>query len=216
MAVKLKWITPDTDKMIAHMARVSNPKAQEGDPASKLINYLLKHKHYSPFEMACMCVEIETTRDVSRQILRHRSFHFQEFSQRYSEVPEEPEFSLQARLQDPKNRQNSVPVNDSWFNEDWLSIQSTVWTVCWAAYKGALAIGVAKELARKLLPEGLVRTRMYMQGTIRDWLHYVAVRSGPDTQLEHRVVATEIGQLLSQQCPEIYKAALKAKVIDVQ
>lgn len=212
MKVSLKWITPDADKMVAHMARVSNPNAQEGDPATKLINYLLKHKHYSPFEMACMCVEIETTRDIARQILRHRSFHFQEFSQRYSEAPEDPELATQPRTQDLKNRQNSVHSGDAKLTRYWLSIQNFVWQTCWTAYTGALALGIAKELARKLLPEGLVRTRMYMQGTLRDWIHYVGIRQGPETQLEHRQIAYRIGMILEDVCPDIADAAIAANI----
>lgn len=212
MKVSLKWITPDADKEIAHMARVSNPKAKPGDPAEKLIQYLFDHKHVSPFEMACMCVEIETTRDIARQILRHRAFHFQEFSQRYSKVPEEPEFVEVARLQDAKNRQNSIVSDDEKLHRDFLSIQRFVWNMCWTAYEGALALGIAKELARKLLPEGLGRTRMYMQGTIRDWVHYLGVRQGPETQLEHREVAFAIGKIFEENCPTVAQAARKAGV----
>lgn len=211
MKVNLKWITPDADQMVAHMARVSNPDAQEGDPATKLITYLLKHKHFSPFEMACMCVEIETTRDIARQILRHRSFHFQEFSQRYSEAPEEPEFGS-ARLQDTANRQNSIPTDDIFIGNNWARLQQTVWTLCWGSYQMALKLGIAKEVARKLLPEGLTRTRMYMQGTLRDWIHYVGIRQGPETQLEHRQIAYHIGMILEEVCPDIADAAIAANI----
>jgi thymidylate synthase (FAD) len=204
--VSLKWITPDADKMVAHMARVSNPNAQEGDPAGKLIAYLIKHQHWSPFEMACMCVEIETTRDIARQILRHRSFHFQEFSQRYAEVKETPELCEQARLQDIENRQNSIPCEDIELNDGWIWWQHRVWDFCWAGYQACLKMGIAKELARKLLPEGLVRTRMYMQGTLRDWIHYLAIRRGPETQKEHRDVAIAIATVMAAQCPDIYYA----------
>ena len=208
MKVSLKWITPDADKMVAHMARVSNPNAQEGDPATKLIHYLLDHKHFSPFEMACMCVEIETTRDIARQILRHRSFHFQEFSQRYSEVPEEPEF-CDARLQDTKNRQNSLVTDDPLTQSVWDELQCEIWDGAYSCYKTALSRGIAKELARKLLPEGLTRTRMYMQGTLRDWIHYITIRTGPETQKEHRDVAEAIAQVFAEHCPVIYEAAVK-------
>lgn len=163
--------------------------------------------------MACMCVEIETTRDIARQILRHRSFHFQEFSQRYSEVPEEPQFTEGARLQDKKNRQNSTPISDVVINQKWLTLQKMVWECCWNAYKAALFLGIAKELARKLLPEGLSRTRMYMQGTIRDWLHYVSIRQGPETQLEHRQIAYRVGLLLEENCPVVAEAAIQANLI---
>jgi len=212
MDVKLVWITPETDKTIAYLARVSNPKATPEDPADKLIAYLIKHKHWSPFEMANACVEIETTRDISRQIIRHRSLHFQELSQRYTEAPEDPEFS-DARLQDHKNRQNSIPTDDRVITSGWSAIQRTVWNCCWASYQAALKLGVAKELARKLLPEGLTKTRMYANGTIRDWLHYISVRTDPTTQLEHRLVAQRILQALEEQCPSIINAARQAGVI---
>lgn len=213
MKVNLKWITPNADKMIAHMARVSNPNASEGDPADKLIAYLLAHKHFSPFEMACVCIEIHTTRDIARQILRHRSFHFQEFSQRYAVADQEPEISPFARLQDKKNRQNSIPVDDDILNAYWVDIQNKVWAVCWAAYKACLAMGIAKELARKLLPEGLTHTHMYMQGTIRDWLHYVDIRQGPETQLEHQQIAYRCGLILEENCPDIASAAIAANIM---
>lgn len=213
MKVDLKWITPDADKMIAHMARVSNPNATEDDPADKLIAYLIKHKHWSPFEMAGMCVEIETTRDIARQILRHRSFHFQEFSQRYSVVDEEPVFA-DTRLQDVNNRQNSLYTSDKTLIELWNNDQKTVWDKAYESYKGALGMGVAKELARKLLPEGLTKTRMYMHGTIRDWIHYVSIRCGHETQLEHRDIAFSILKIMYEEIPSIMDAAIAAGVID--
>ncbi len=162
--------------------------------------------------MACMCVEIHTTRDIARQILRHRAFHFQEFSQRYSVVSEEPEIS-DARLQDHKNRQNSFPVDDQLISKQWAEFQNRVWDFCWFTYQAALAIGIAKELARKLLPEGLTQTRMYMQGTLRDWLHYIGIRARTETQKEHRDVAQAIAQLLLDECPVIYNAAFNAGVL---
>lgn len=213
MKVNLKWITPDADKMIAHMARVSNPNATEDDPADELIAYLIKHKHWSPFEMAGMCVEIETTRDIARQILRHRSFHFQEFSQRYSVVDEEPVFA-DTRLQDVNNRQNSFYTSDKTLIELWNNDQKIVWDKAYESYKGALGMGVAKELARKLLPEGLTKTRMYMHGTIRDWIHYVSIRSGHETQLEHRDIAFSILKIMYEEIPSIMDAAIAAGVID--
>lgn len=213
MDVKLNWITPKSDANLAYMARVSNPNAKPDDPSEKLIRYLIEHKHWSPFEMVCMCVEIHTTRDIARQILRHRSFHFQEFSQRYAVVDEEPELSPEARLQDPKNRQNSIPVDDDIKNGYWVDLQNKVWDFCWIAYKAALAVGIAKELARKLLPEGLTKTHMYMQGTIRDWLHYVAIRTGPETQREHRDIAFLIENFLASECPDTYKAACQAGLL---
>ncbi len=212
MKVDLKWITPDADKMVAHMARVSNPSAKPDDPSAKLIQYLIDHKHWSPFEMACMCVEIETTRDIARQILRHRSFHFQEYSQRYAEVVEDPIFCA-ARLRDTKNRQNSIATDDDDINLAWLAWQAGVWGNNYEAYKSALDLGIAKELARKLLPEGLTRTKMYMQGTIRDWLHYISIRAGTETQKEHREVAFAIASVLSTHCPIVFQAATNAGMI---
>jgi thymidylate synthase (FAD) len=194
------------------MARVSNPSATPDDPIEKLIAYLINHKHWSPFEMANACVEIVTTRDIARQILRHRSFHFQEFSQRYSVAPEEPIFAG-ARLQDTKNRQNSVITHDNEINKEWVKWQNHVWDFCWAGYKACLALGIAKELARKLLPEGLTQTRMYMNGTIRDWLHYLAIRTGPETQYEHRLVAIDVEKALNEHCPVVFEAARQAGLI---
>lgn len=211
MKVSLKWITSDADKMIAHMARVSNPQATEDDPSEKLIKYLLEHKHFSPFEMACMCVEIETTRDIARQILRHRSFHFQEFSQRYSKVSEEPEFA-EARLQDRKNRQNSIVNDDSQVDKIWYGLQTDAWEYDYDCYKSALELGIAKELARKLLPEGLTKTRLYMQGTVRDWLHYIDIRQGKESQFEHRVIAYQCGRILEEACPVVTQAAQQAGI----
>jgi len=205
MKVNLKWITPEADKMVAHMARVSNPNATVDDPSEKLIAYLIKHKHWSPFEMACMCVEIETTRDIARQILRHRSFHFQEFSQRYAVADEEPEYS-EVRLQDVKNRQNSLPTDDRYFIDNWADVQEITWDQSRQAYEWALKEGIAKELARKLLPEGLVRTKMYMQGTLRDWIHYLDIRTGVETQKEHRDVSQAIDLIFKENCPVVWNA----------
>lgn len=211
-AVNLQWITPDVDKHIGYMARVSNSSASPDDPAEKLICYLIKHKHWSPFEMANACVEIKTTRDIARQILRHRSFHFQEFSQRYSEAPEEPIFA-EARLQDNKNRQNSIAVEDRVISVKWAAMQNVVWDCCYHWYQIALKLGIAKELARKLLPEGLTQTRMYMNGTIRDWIHYLSIRLGPETQLEHRLVAQEVLSALEGSCPVVLNSARQAGLI---
>lgn len=198
--------------MIGHMARVSNPNATPDDPSAKLIKYLIDHKHWSPFEMASMCVEIETTRDIGRQVLRHRSLHHQEFSQRYSEAPEEAEFA-QARLQDRKNRQNSFVTTDKDIQEAWYLLQTAAWECDYERYKEALDLGIAKELARKLLPEGLTRTHMYSSATIRDWLHYVSIRQGPETQLEHRQIAYRVGLLLEENCPVVAEAAIQANLI---
>lgn len=212
MSAKLIWTTPDADKLIAYMARVSNPNATVDDPSEKLIKYLINHKHWSPFQMANVCMEIETTRDIARQLLRHKSLNFQEFSQRYSEAPEEPIFT-QARLQDTKNRQNSFFTTDKKILSDWSAIQDGVWTACWYAYKAALTLGIAKEVARKLLPEGLTRTKLYVNGTVRDWLHYISVRTDNDTQLEHRQLAREIQDVLEHVCPVTLQAAKEAGLV---
>lgn len=212
MTVSLKWITPDAEAMIVHMARVSNPEAKEGDPGDKLIKYLINHKHWSPFEMACACLEIHTTRDIARQILRHRSFHFQEFSQRYSKVDANPILS-DTRFQDEKNRQNSIESNDKDLNIYWSEQQNEIWVHAYAGYKCALAAGVAKELARKLLPEGLTPTHMYMQGTIRDWIHYIAIRTEEGSQFEHRQIAAQALTVLEQALPGTFLAAKQSGII---
>lgn len=213
MKVDLKWITPDADNVVAHIARVSNYLAKVDDPAEKLITYLLTHKHYSPFEMASACIEIETTRTISRQIIRHRAFHFQEFSQRYAEILPDPVFS-EARLQDPKNRQNSIAIEqDGPLGDFWQDEQEHVWTTVHNAYMAALEQGVAKEIARRILPEGLTPTRLYMHGTLRDWLFYVNVRSGNGTELEHQQVAHGVRDIIEQHCPLIYEAAIKADIL---
>ncbi|OYV41133.1 MAG: thymidylate synthase (FAD) [Rhodospirillales bacterium 20-64-7] len=212
MKVDLVWVTPDAEKLLGFMARVSNPKATKDDSANKLIKYLIDHKHWSPFEMVNLCVEIQTTRDIARQILRHRSFHFQELSQRYAVVDEEPEFA-EARLQDRKNRQNSIPTDDPELESFWFELQTASWECEYLRYKEALDAGIAKELARKLLPEGLTRTHMYMQGTVRDWLHYIAIREGVETQFEHREIAHAIREVLSTACPSITQAAEQAGII---
>ncbi len=211
--VSLVWSTPDIDKSLAYMARVSNPNASPDDPGEKLITYLLKHKHFSPFEMANVCVSIETTRDIARQILRHRSFHFQEFSQRYSEAPEEPIYAV-PRLQDHKNRQNSIASDDPDLHEKWDNLQRASWECDYQRYREALGMGIAKEVARKLLPEGLTQTKMYMNGTLRDWIHYLGVRTSVETQLEHRQVANEILAVLEGTCPVVLQAARQAGIIE--
>jgi thymidylate synthase (FAD) len=212
MSVNLEWITPEADQRIAWMARVSNVKARPDDPSERLIAYLINHKHWSPFEMAAMCVKIETTRDIGRQILRHRSFHFQEFSQRYAEVDDHMVYS-KVRLQDTKNRQNSIITDDTELQEEWDFAQHWVFNTAYEAYKSSLAKGIAKEVARKLLPEGLTPTTLYMSGTLRDWLHYIAIRTDPATQLEHRDVAIAALRVLEANAPLIIKAAREAELI---
>ena len=177
--------------LISYCARVSNPSNQSNTETSeKLIRYLIKHKHWSPFEMASVCLEITTTRDIARQILRHRSFSFQEFSQRYADPTKDLNFVMrQARLQDNKNRQNSIEVEDEYIHKNWKLRQTLVMQEVIEAYDWAIANGVAKEQARAILPEGNTESRLYMNGTVRSWIHYIELRSGPETQKEHREVA---------------------------
>jgi len=193
------------------MARVSNPDAQLGEDASKLIRYLIKHKHWSPFEMVSVCLELETTRDVSRQILRHRSFHFQEFSGRYAAY-QELHTVREVRMQDAENRQNSLESSDESLALWWNDAIKDVSAHAGALYSEALERGVAKEVARSVLPEGLVPTRMYMVGTLRDWIHYFAVRCGPETQKEHRTLAREMRSIIMSQFPNVEKALEEAGV----
>lgn len=208
--VKLIWSTPDAENLIAYMARVSNPNNQNNpETAPKLLKYLMKHKHWSPFEMVNVCMEIETTRDIGRQILRHRSFSFQEFSQRYAEAED---FSMsEARLQDNKNRQNSIEL-DFTDNSDvqtaylWERVQDNVIEACERNYHWALSKGIAKEVARKVLPEGLTKSRMYMNGTLRSWIHYVDIRCDIATQKEHRDVADQCRVILEKLFPNILGA----------
>lgn len=189
MTVKLIWVTPDGDQLLGDMARVSNPQNQ-GKDAGRLVKYLMDHKHWSPFEMVNACVEINTTRDIARQILRHRSFSFQEFSQRYAgvdklDVPAERE----VRLQDTENRQNSIPVQDQKLAGWWRDVQCGLRDHASEVYHQALEKGIAKEVARAVLPEGLTPTRMYMNGSLRSWIHYWGERCAPATQAEHRSIS---------------------------
>ena len=201
---KLIWVTPDAENLVAYMARVSNPENQDNPTtAPKLLKYLIKNKHWSPFEMVNVCMEIETTRDIARQILRHRSFSFQEFSQRYAEVVNWDKG--EARLQDNKNRQNSIPTQDRELQRWWDEQQVAVWKQSTEAYKLALQQGIAKEVARKVLPEGLAMSRMYMNGTLRSWLHYVDIRCDASTQKEHREVAQQCKVVLSSLFPSLFE-----------
>ena len=202
MTVKLIWATPEADKQIAFMARVSNPDNQNNAEFKRLLNYLMKHNHYSPFEMASMCVQIDTTRDISRQILRHRSFSFQEFSGRYEDMTKLGDMvERECRLQDAKNRQSSLECNDSDLAQEWHREQDKLHQHAVMAYQWALSEGIAKEQARALLPEGLTPTRLYMQGTIRSWVHYIQVRSGIETQKEHRIIALGALDVLREAAP---------------
>jgi thymidylate synthase (FAD) len=176
-------------ELIAFCARVSNPSNQANHETSdKLIRYLIKHQHWSPLEMVNICLEIETTRDIARQILRHRSFSFQEFSQRYAVADLGFEFK-EARLQDEKNRQNSIEVNDAKLQLNWETQQDYVIAAAQKTYRWALEHGIAKEQARAVLPEGITVSRLYMNGTLRSWVHYIQLRSGVETQKEHREIA---------------------------
>lgn len=201
-STKLIWSTPDGEDLVAYMARVSNPENQDNKAtASKLIKYLVNNKHWSPLDMVDMCIEIETTRDIARQVLRHRSFYFQEFSQRYAEVSEFE--TSEARLQDTKNRQNSLETTDVLLKDWWNYQQSRLIAECYTTYSQALERGVAKEVARKVLPEGLTMSRMYMKGTLRNWLHYIDVRTDPSTQKEHRELAEQCKAILLQCYPSM-------------
>jgi len=190
---------------IAYIARVSNPSNQNNTATSeKLVRYLMKHKHWSPFEMVSVCMEIETTRDISKQILRHRSFSFQEFSQRYAEPDDLGNFVLrEARMQDEKNRQNSIECDNSQIAAFWENSQRNIISAARMAYDHALKMGIAKEQARAILPEGCTPTRMYMNGTLRSWLHYIEIRSGVETQKEHREIALACAEELKEIFPMV-------------
>ena len=189
----------DAQELIAYCARVSNPSNQfNTETSEKLIRYLIKHKHWSPLEMVSACIEITTTRDIARQILRHRSFSFQEFSQRYADPTRDLSFVLRdARKQDTKNRQNSVELDvenndaDRFLASQWENIQNGVITKAREAYEWAIANGIAKEQARAVLPEGLIESRLYMNGTLRSWVHFIELRTGNGTQKEHMEIARE-------------------------
>ena len=183
----------DAQELIAYCARVSNPDNQNNKETSeKLVKYLINHRHWSPLEMVNACVEIETTRDIARQILRHRSFSFQEFSQRYADPTKDLSYQTRdARLQDPKNRQNSIELSDKdrRLNEDFRMKQMSLWREAQKTYEWAISKGIAKEQARAVLPEGMTVSRLYMNGTLRSWVHYIDLRSANGTQLEHQEIA---------------------------
>lgn len=194
----------DVQELIAFCARVSNPSNQYNkETAAKLINYLVAHAHWSPLEMASACLEIETTRDIARQILRHRSFSFQEFSQRYADPTKDLDLiTREARLQDTVNRQNSVETDDKDLKEQWEFMQQNVIAVSRDCYEWAIRNGIAKEQARAVLPEGLTVSRMYMNGTIRSWIHFIQVRSGNGTQKEHMEVALACAKVIAEIFPQ--------------
>ena len=206
----------DAKDLVAYCARVSNPSNQSNKKTSeKLLHYLIKNKHWSPFEMVSACLEIETTRDIARQILRHRSFSFQEFSQRYADPTNDLSFTTrECRLQDNKNRQNSIKIendpsiqNDPKMQElitEWQRRQTGIINQCREAYKWAVKHGIAKEQARVVLPEGLTKSRLYMNGTLRSWIHFIELRSANGTQLEHQLIAIECAKVISEIFP-MYK-----------
>ena len=230
-SAELLTLTDHTEFRIVEMARVSaqpspylnmsiqtaifnsdNQNEKKEEQSRRLIKYLIDHHHWSPFEMCVMTVKITTTRDISRQILRHRSFSFQEFSQRYQDIKvlnEKPVFR-ECRRQDTKNRQNSISMSDTPEDEQlkqlWYQQQTDVWNTCISAYNNALALGIAKEQARALLPEGLCQTQMYMTGSIRSWIHYLQLRTSVETQKEHRYVAQEIKKIFVNNLPIIAEA----------
>ena len=189
--------------LVAYCARVSNPNNQNNSETSaKLIKYLIKHKHWSPLEMVSACLEIETTRDIARQILRHRSFSFQEFSQRYADPTKDLKFTTrEARLQDKKNRQNSIEVSDQKLQDEWNTLQDMLIEDARQAYQWAIAKGIAKEQARAVLPEGLTMSRMYMHGTLRSWVHYIDLRTTNGTQKEHMIIAEECAVAIAKIFP---------------
>lgn len=191
--------------LVAFCARVSNPANQYNkETSSKLVNYLITHKHWSPLEMVNACVEITTTRDIARQILRHRSFSFQEFSQRYADPTQALDFvTREARLQDRTNRQNSIEVSDAQLELEWRKKQAEVIEYVNDVYLWAITNGIAKEQARAVLPEGLTASRMYMNGSLRSFIHYIQLRSGPETQKEHRLIALDCAREIAKIFPLI-------------
>ena len=214
MKVKLVGITKPinqdygetTEDIVSYCARVSNPKNQNNfTTSSKLLSYMIREGHWSPFEMVHLTIEIETTRDIARQILRHRSFAFQEFSQRYADPTKELKFvDREARLQDPKNRQNSIELDtDSDLHHAWKQEQLNVVSSAMDTYNWAIKNGIAKEQARAVLPEGLIISRLYMSGNLRSWIHYCQLRMGHGTQLEHIKIAKKCWDILKEEFPEV-------------
>ena len=211
MSAKLIWITPEAEKMIMRIARVSSKNQNSDNP--KLLKYLIRNKHWSPFEMANLCVEIKTSRTIARQILRHRSFSFQEFSQRYQSVSEMETIIPEIRMQDEKNRQNSFELKEIELTEkqkeqfeEYQNFMKSTHEKILANYSKMLESGIAKEVARSILPEGMTPTKMYMNGNIRSWIHYLELRCGNGTQKEHRLVAEEIKKIFIEQLPIISEA----------
>jgi thymidylate synthase (FAD) len=199
----LEFELADMQELVAYCARVSNPANQfNSETSEKLIRYLVRNSHWSPLEMVSACIEITTTRDIARQILRHRSFSFQEFSQRYADPVQELDFVLrEARLQDPKNRQNSVEVEDVLLQNEWIRAQQRIIYAAKREYEWAIKNGIAKEQARAVLPEGLTVSRLLMNGTLRSWIHYIQLRSANGTQKEHILIAQEIANVITKIFP---------------
>lgn len=195
----------DAQELIAFCARVSNPANQfNTETSEKLIRYLTKNKHWSPLEMVSVCLEVETTRDIARQMLRHRSFSFQEFSQRYADPTKELDFVLrEARLQDKKNRQNSIVTDDAELQKWWDEKQQEIIDLVKNTYSEAVQKGIAKEQARSILPEGNTISRLYMNGTLRSWVHYIELRSGNGTQKEHSEIARECAKVIAEIFPMV-------------
>lgn len=206
-SVNLVWITPNAEEVIGYCARVSNPDNQDNPDVSNLLRYCVKNAHWSVFEMASACIEINAPRDISRQILRHRSFSFQEFSQRYADVSKLPFTGYrEARLQDTKNRQNSLETDNEHLVQAWEDRQEALLMAIDSHYKWALANDIAKECARVILPEGLTPSRVYMSGTIRSWIHFCNVRQGNGTQKEHIEIADKIAKIFETELPTIWSA----------
>ena len=197
------YFAENMTELVAFCARVSNPSNQSNkDTSEKLIRYLVKNQHWSPLEMVSMCLEIETTRDIARQILRHRSFSFQEFSQRYADPTQELDFvTREARLQDTKNRQNSIETDNLALQSFWETRQKRVIEEAKNAYDWAITNGIAKEQARAVLPEGLTVSRLYMNGTLRSWIHYIQLRSANGTQKEHKEIALKCAEVIAKVFP---------------
>jgi thymidylate synthase (FAD) len=199
-------VLPNAQDLVAYCARVSNPSNQMNTETSeRLLKYLIKHKHWSPFEMVSACLEIETTRDIAHQIVRHRSFAFQEFSQRYADPAEfGDQFVIrEARLQDDKNRQNSIETDDTELEAHWIHKQQEVIAAAKAAYEWAIENGIAKEQARVVLPEGNTKTRLYMNGSLRSWVHYIELRGANGTQKEHMEIAHACAKVVAEIFPNI-------------
>ncbi len=218
MNVRLRWATPDIDEQIMYIARVSNPEYQDSGKVG-LLYYCMEHGHVSPFEMANVCMEINTTRDIGRQILRHYSFRFQEFSQRYADATllNEHRVLRECRLQDEKNRQNSIEVTGDELQplqRWWAEVQQNTNEAALENYRLALRAGVAKEQARVLLPEGLTPSRMYMNGTIRSWIFYLKQRLDPSTQKEHRLIAQGALAILRGVAPVTMDAFFPLEVVE--